>query len=94
MRTTVVITLLTLVAFGAVQAQSPAVDIPLLVSDGVGGAQQLRFGLDPSATDGINASLGEGATRYVRDPVAIGEDEPLLQGSVTPLRGLSEMTSV
>ena len=59
MRTTVVITLLTLVAFGAVQAQSPAVDIPLLVSDGVGGAQQLRFGLDPSATDGINASLVE-----------------------------------
>jgi CDP-paratose 2-epimerase len=35
--------------------------------------------------DRINASLGEEATRYVRDPVAIGEDEPLLQGSVTPL---------
>jgi len=25
------------------------------------------------------------ATRYVRDPMAIGEDEPLLRGSVTPL---------
>jgi CDP-paratose 2-epimerase len=35
--------------------------------------------------DGINASLHEEATRYVRDPVAIGEDEPLLRGSVTPL---------
>ncbi len=35
--------------------------------------------------DRINASLTEEATRYVRDPVAIGEDEPLLQGSVTPL---------
>jgi CDP-paratose 2-epimerase len=35
--------------------------------------------------DGINASLGEEATRYVRDPVAISEDEPLLRGSVTPL---------
>jgi CDP-paratose 2-epimerase len=35
--------------------------------------------------DGINASLREEATRYVRDPIAIGEDEPLLQGSVTPL---------
>jgi CDP-paratose 2-epimerase len=29
--------------------------------------------------------LHEEATRYVRDPVAIGEDEPLLRGSVTPL---------
>jgi len=35
--------------------------------------------------DRINASLTEEATRYVRNPVAIGEDEPLLQGSVTPL---------
>jgi CDP-paratose 2-epimerase len=35
--------------------------------------------------DGINASLREEATRYVREPAAIGEDEPLLQGSVTPL---------
>jgi len=35
--------------------------------------------------DRINASLREEATRYVRDPVAIAEDEPLLQGPVTPL---------
>jgi CDP-paratose 2-epimerase len=35
--------------------------------------------------DAINASLREEATRYVREPAAIGEDEPLLQGSVTPL---------
>ena len=35
--------------------------------------------------DGINASLGEEATRYVRATVAIGEDEPLLRGPVTPL---------
>jgi CDP-paratose 2-epimerase len=35
--------------------------------------------------DAINASLSEEATRYVREPAAIGEDEPLLQGSVTPL---------
>ena len=35
--------------------------------------------------DRINASLREEATRYVREPEAIGEDEPLLQGSVTPL---------
>ena len=35
--------------------------------------------------DAINASLAEGPTRYVRTPVAIGEDEPLLQGTITPL---------
>jgi CDP-paratose 2-epimerase len=35
--------------------------------------------------DGINSSLREEATRYVREPVAISEDEPLLRGSVTPL---------
>lgn len=35
--------------------------------------------------DAINASLLEEATRYARDPIAIGEDEPLLCGSVTPL---------
>jgi CDP-paratose 2-epimerase len=35
--------------------------------------------------DAINSSLREGATRYVREPATIGEDEPLLQGSVTPL---------
>jgi len=33
----------------------------------------------------INASLSEKKTRYVRNPVAIGDDEPLLQGMVTPL---------
>jgi CDP-paratose 2-epimerase len=35
--------------------------------------------------DGINASVRELATRYTREPVAIGEDEPLLRGPVTPL---------
>jgi CDP-paratose 2-epimerase len=35
--------------------------------------------------DAINASLREEVTRYVRDPAAIDENEPLLQGSVTPL---------
>jgi CDP-paratose 2-epimerase len=35
--------------------------------------------------DAINASLTEEATRYTRNPVAIDESEPLLQGSVTPL---------
>ena len=57
MRTTVVITLLTLVAFGAVQAQSPAVDIPLLVRAFIDRArrQSLRLiqrGLTPPSGDG------------------------------------------
>jgi CDP-paratose 2-epimerase len=35
--------------------------------------------------DAINASLGETGTRYTREPAALSEDEPLLQGAVTPL---------
>jgi CDP-paratose 2-epimerase len=35
--------------------------------------------------DAINGSLTEEETRYVRTPVALNEDEPLLQGAVTPL---------
>jgi CDP-paratose 2-epimerase len=35
--------------------------------------------------DAINASLTEAPTRYLREPIEIGENEPLLQGSVTPL---------
>jgi CDP-paratose 2-epimerase len=35
--------------------------------------------------DRINASLKEEKTRYVRNPVTIGDDEPLLQGMVSPL---------
>lgn len=35
--------------------------------------------------DGINASVTEEETRYIRNPVAIDESEPLLRGSVTPL---------
>jgi CDP-paratose 2-epimerase len=35
--------------------------------------------------DRINGSLSEGETRYLRDPVAVDDKEPLLQGTVTPL---------
>ena len=35
--------------------------------------------------DKINSELKEEETRYVRDPVAISEKEPILQGVVTPL---------
>jgi len=33
----------------------------------------------------INSELKEQETRYVREPITINEDEPLLQGVVTPL---------
>ncbi|MBX3012658.1 MAG: NAD-dependent epimerase/dehydratase family protein [Caldilineaceae bacterium] len=35
--------------------------------------------------DRINASLTEAETRYERSPVTIDEEEPLLQGTITPL---------
>jgi CDP-paratose 2-epimerase len=35
--------------------------------------------------DRINGSLSEGETRYIRHPAVITEEEPLLQGTVTPL---------
>ncbi len=35
--------------------------------------------------DRINGSLTEGETRYFRHPTVIAEEEPLLQGTVTPL---------
>lgn len=35
--------------------------------------------------DKINSELKETKTRYVRDPISIDENEPLLQGVVTPL---------
>jgi hypothetical protein len=43
----------------ASMAQIPVVDIPITVSDGAGGLRELRFGLDPTATDGIDTGLGE-----------------------------------
>ena len=35
--------------------------------------------------DKINSELREEETRYVREPVAIDENEPLLQGAISPL---------
>jgi len=40
-------------------ASTVAVDIPITVTDNAGGTATLKFGLDPTATDGIDASLGE-----------------------------------
>ena len=35
--------------------------------------------------DRINSQLTESETRYIREPISISEDEPILQGVVTPL---------
>ena len=35
--------------------------------------------------DRINAQLTESETRYIREPITISEDDPILQGIVTPL---------
>ena len=35
--------------------------------------------------DRINSQLTESETRYIREPISISEDNPLLQGVVTPL---------
>jgi hypothetical protein len=43
----------------APRASAQAVDLPLVVTDGADGARTLRFGLDPTATDGIDPALGE-----------------------------------
>lgn len=51
--------LLLLAAAPYVTAQTPAKDVPITVSDGAGGTAELRFGLAPDATDGIDAALGE-----------------------------------
>ncbi|MCX8009890.1 MAG: hypothetical protein N3A61_01955, partial [Ignavibacteria bacterium] len=42
-----------------IYAQTPAVDISIVVSDNAGGTKTLKFGLDPTATDSIDAHLGE-----------------------------------
>ena len=36
-----------------------AIDIPLTLTDNQGGTKQLRFGLDPAATNNIDPALGE-----------------------------------
>ncbi|MBM4176054.1 MAG: T9SS type A sorting domain-containing protein [Ignavibacteria bacterium] len=48
-----------LILTGTAAAQTtPAVDVPLSITDGVA-SKELRFGLHPTATDGIDVSLGE-----------------------------------
>jgi hypothetical protein len=53
------LSMLLLAAMSYANAQTPAKDVPITVSDGAGGTAELRFGLAPTATDGIDMSLGE-----------------------------------
>ncbi len=50
---------LLLICSVTVLGQTPAVNVPLTVTDNGGGTQILYFGLDPSATDGVDIGLGE-----------------------------------
>ena len=59
MRKLLTFTLALLLASGLAQAQTQTVDFRLTLRDGAGGRQVLRFGLAPSATNGIAAGLCE-----------------------------------
>ena len=59
MRILIAVLLMGLLASSNVVAQVPAVQVSLTVSDGAGGMLELQFGLDPAATDTIDAVLGE-----------------------------------
>lgn len=57
----------------------------LEVARGLGIPAAVCSSIHTFGPDAINASLTESATRYEREPPALDENEPLLQGSVTPL---------
>lgn len=59
MRKLLTLILALLLASGLAQAQTQMVDLRLTLRDGAGGRQVLRFGLAPSATNGIAAGLCE-----------------------------------
>ncbi|MGB2959853.1 MAG: T9SS type A sorting domain-containing protein [Bacteroidota bacterium] len=59
MRILITVLLMVLLASSNLVAQVPAVELSLTVSDGAGGVLELRLGLDPAATDTIDAVLGE-----------------------------------
>ena len=104
MRKVTIFLLLILAGASTVLGQTPAVDIPLTVSDSAGGSQQLRFGLDPSATDGIDAILGESElppapvagvfdARFVGDDIGLSLSLSLGQGILKDYRLGTALTS-
>jgi hypothetical protein len=98
MRVFILVSLVVFLAFSIVVAQVPAVEISLTVSDGAGGMQELRFGLDPTATDTMDSALGEAElpppppigvfdARFIGNDIAIEIGQGLLrdyrQGGMT-----------
>lgn len=59
MRNLLLIVLLLALMSSFTNSQAQVINIPITVTDGAGGTQELRFGLDPAATDGRDAGLGE-----------------------------------
>jgi hypothetical protein len=59
MRILILVSLGLILASSMTLAQVPDVELSLTVSDGAGGTQELKFGLDPVATDTIDTPLGE-----------------------------------
>jgi hypothetical protein len=51
--------ILILLIVSSAAAQSPAINLPLIVYNDAGSKLELHFGLDPSATDTLDRSLGE-----------------------------------
>ena len=59
MRMLILVSLVLILASSITHAQVPNVEYSVTVSDGAGGTQELKFGLDPAATDTIDTPLGE-----------------------------------
>jgi hypothetical protein len=55
----VIFSVIILCSYSLICQQTPDVDLPLTVSDNLGNSKELRYGLDPLATDGIDVILGE-----------------------------------
>jgi len=55
----VIFSVIILYSYSLICQQTPDVDLPLTVSDNLGNSKELRYGVDPLATDGIDTCLGE-----------------------------------
>ncbi len=59
MKSIVFLILLSICRVNPVHSQTPVLDLKITVTDDVGGRQELRFGLDAAATNGLDKDLGE-----------------------------------
>jgi hypothetical protein len=81
---TIFLLLALVLAVNLVLAQTPARDFSITVTDNAGGTKVLQFGLDPTATNGLNAALGESElppfppsgvfeVRFIGDDISVPE---------------------